>query len=295
LGYSARYHAASLAAVFLALAVGILIGAGLGDNLLSDTEENLRESLEGDIEDARGDADELRAQLDRERAFTSSAYPALVGDTLADRRIGLLAFGDLPGNLSADVQDALEPTGGELVEVAVVRRPPDLAALAAALAPGRFAGIDEDTGQLEELAELLGSQFALSEGKQLERVRETLFSRSSGEGGSLDGVVLARAPVGELDPEDEPAVDALETGLVSGVADAVAPTVAVERSGDEESSIPFFGPFDVATVDSVDLTSGKVALVFTLLGAEGNFGVKGTANSLLPELLEPSRQGGSGR
>jgi hypothetical protein len=37
LGYSARYHAASLVAVFLALAVGILIGAGLGDNLVSDT------------------------------------------------------------------------------------------------------------------------------------------------------------------------------------------------------------------------------------------------------------------
>ena len=73
MGYSARYHAASLAAVFLALAVGILIGAGLGDNLLSDTEENLRESLEGDIEDARGEADELQVQLDRERAFASSA------------------------------------------------------------------------------------------------------------------------------------------------------------------------------------------------------------------------------
>ena len=29
MGYSARYHAASLAAVFLALAVGILIGAGI--------------------------------------------------------------------------------------------------------------------------------------------------------------------------------------------------------------------------------------------------------------------------
>ena len=34
MGYSARYHAASLAAVFLALAIGILIGA-LGSAMLS--------------------------------------------------------------------------------------------------------------------------------------------------------------------------------------------------------------------------------------------------------------------
>jgi len=30
MGYSGRYHAASLAAVFIALAIGILIGVGLG-------------------------------------------------------------------------------------------------------------------------------------------------------------------------------------------------------------------------------------------------------------------------
>src|SRR5919106_1796215 len=32
-GYSARYHAASLAAVFLALAIGILIGVGFGEDV----------------------------------------------------------------------------------------------------------------------------------------------------------------------------------------------------------------------------------------------------------------------
>lgn len=41
----------------------------------------------------------------------------------------------------------------------------------------------------------------------------------------------------------------------------------------------------------MDLTSGRVALVFSLLGAEGAFGSKDTADSLLPELLEPSRGG----
>ena len=74
------------------------------------------------------------------------------------------------------------------------------------------------------------------------------------------------------------------------MAESGVTAVAVERSDASESSIPFFAPFGIATVDSVDLVSGKVALVFALLGAEGSFGIKDSANSLLPELLSPSGQ-----
>lgn len=284
MGYSARYHAASLAAVFLALAIGILIGAGLGDNLLSDTEENLRESLEADIDQARGEADELRVQRDRERAFATRAYPALVSDSLDDRRIGVLALGDLPQDLSADIESALEPTGGDLAQVAVVRLPPDAAGLAASLGP-RFAALEEDNGAVEDLGRILGRQFVAAGGNQLERLRDELFARSSGEGGRLDGVIVVRGPRGELEPEQEARSEALESGLVAGMAETRADVVGVERSGAEDSTIPFFARFDITTVDSVDLTSGRVALVFALLGAEGSFGIKETADSLLPDLL----------
>jgi hypothetical protein len=116
-----------------------------------------------------------------------------------------------------------------------------------------------------------------------------VFARSSGEGGPLDGVVIVR---GSKEPDDdEGRTKAFNKGLIEGLADTGVATVAVERSDVAESAIPFFSPFDVATVDSVDLTSGRVALVFTLLGAEGSFGIKGTANALLPELLERPRRG----
>jgi hypothetical protein len=288
LGYSARYHAASLAAVFLALAIGILIGAGLGDNLVTDTEQNLRQSLEGDINDARSEANDLRTDLDRERAFTSRAYPALVGDTLKDRRIGVLALGDLPSDISGDIEDALDPTGGELSEIAVVRIPPDVDGLAAELGP-KFKGIDKDHGRLEDVGRRFGAQFVAGEGGLFSSLRNTLFQRSSGEGGKLDGV-LVRGSSGIPDSGEDDGTVELESGLVKGVADSGVNAVAVERSDTEESSVPFFAGFDVATVDSIDLTSGEVAMVFALLGADGNFGVKSTAGSLLPELLEPAKQ-----
>jgi hypothetical protein len=171
----------------------------------------------------------------------------------------------------------------------VVRRPPDVAALGSELTPKQADAIEGDPAELEDLGVVLGAQFASGSGRLLRRMRDELFSRSSGEGGRLDGVILTRDPADDLEGEAAEQTAALETGMTKGVADSSAAAVAVERSSRTDgSSIPFFAPLGVATVDSVDLVSGRVALVFTLLGAEGSFGIKESAQSLLPELLSPS-------
>ena len=293
MGYSARYHAASLAAVFLALAIGILIGVGLGEGVVPGTEESLRDSLEGDIDEARADADDLRVELERERDFASRAYPALVGEALRGRRVGVIALGGLSGDLESDIQGALEPTGAELVEVSVVQIPPDPTELASAA--GRpFAGVAESDARLAELGERLGRQIVRGRGRQLERASGALFSRSSGEGGPLRGVVLTRASLDDLTPGEEAATEAFTEGLVRGLGAGPGAAVAVEGTEAPESFVPLFSGFEVSTVDDIDLTAGKVAMVFALLGAEGNFGIKESADSLLPELLVPAgaRSGG---
>src|SRR3990172_7976625 len=102
-GYSARYHAASLAAVFLALAIGILIGVGFGDDVVSGTTEDLEESLKGDVADARRDVEELRGDLDREREFADAVYPTLVGGDLRGESVVVVALGGLSGELADDI------------------------------------------------------------------------------------------------------------------------------------------------------------------------------------------------
>src|SRR6476661_9173502 len=97
MGYSARYHAFSLIPLFLALAIGILIGAEFGGDALTNTRKNLEQSLTGNLQDARERADELNGKLGRSDEFASRVYPALVRDRLAGRRIGVVALGDLPG------------------------------------------------------------------------------------------------------------------------------------------------------------------------------------------------------
>ncbi|MGC1852049.1 MAG: copper transporter, partial [Solirubrobacterales bacterium] len=110
MGYSARYHATSLIAIFLALAVGIVIGAALGGDTIDNTRKDLERSLTGNLQDARDRADELNAELGQANEFSSRVYPVLVRDQLRGRRIGVLALGDLPEGVLGAIEDALEPT-----------------------------------------------------------------------------------------------------------------------------------------------------------------------------------------
>jgi Copper transport outer membrane protein, MctB len=286
MGYSARYHATSLIAVFLALAIGLVIGAALGGDTIEGTRKNLERSLTGNLEDARERADELSGELARADEFSSRVYPVLVRDQLRGRRIGLIAFGDLPGGVYGAVEDALAPTGARLVGVGVVREPPDTHGLAGDLAKTRFAAIARDPDAQTAFATGLGRQLVRG-GTLVDPVRGHLFSRASGNFGALDGMIVVRDQPEEMNPTQRSVVGRFESGLASGITATHTPAVGVEDSAAEPSSISFFAGNDLASVDDVDLVAGRLATVFALLGAEGSFGVKGSADRLLPDLLAP--------
>ena len=286
MGYSARYHAVSLIAVFLALAIGILIGAEFGGDALNNTRKNLEQSLTGNLQDARERADELNGKLARSDEFADRVYPALVRDRLEGRRIGVIGLGDLPGDTAAAIEDALDPTGARMVGIGVVREPVDLSALGDDLAKTRFADIRDNEETLTEFGTGVGRQLVRG-GTLLDRVRSQLFSRASGNFGALDGVIVVRQVPEELGPVQRAKASNLETALMAGITGTRTPAVGVETTTAEPSSISFFSANDLASVDDVEATAGKVATVFALLGAEGSFGVKGSADRLLPDLLPP--------
>jgi hypothetical protein len=284
MGYSARYHAASLIALFLALAVGILIGAEFGGDALKNTRKDLEHSLVGNLQDARSRADELSGDLNRADEFGERVYPVLTRGRLQGKRLAIVALGGLPSDLTSDVEDALAPTGARLVGVGVVREPVDVVGLAGDLAKTRFAGLRSNPDALDELGTGLGRQLVIG-GTLPAVVRGHLFSRASGTFGALDGVVVVRDQPEGMGPVQRAKAGQLESALVGGITGTRIPAVGIEAAGAEPSSVSFFQSNDLSSVDDVDLTAGQLALVFAMLGAEGSFGVKGSADRLLPDLL----------
>lgn len=286
MGYSARYHATSLIAVFLSLAIGILIGAEFGGDALTETRKDLENSLVGNLQDARSRADDLSGELGRSNEFAERVYPVLTRDKLEGKRVAIVALGGLPSEVSTAVEEALAPTGAKLVAVGVVREPVDVNGLTADLSQTRFFDLETNPDQLTALGKGLGRQLVIG-GTLPEVVRGQLFSRASGSFGALDAVIVVRDQPQDLGPIQKSKAGQLEAALMSGMTATRTPAVGVETSKVEPSSISFFQGNDLSSVDDVDLTAGQLAMVFAMLGAEGSFGVKGSADRLLPDLLAP--------
>ncbi|HEU4739203.1 MAG TPA: copper transporter [Solirubrobacterales bacterium] len=284
MGYSARYHAASLIAVFIALAIGILVGAEFGGDALTNTRRDLERSLVGNLQDARSQVNDLNGDLNKSNEFASRVYPVLTRDRLEGRRVAIFALGGLPSDITGEVEEALAPTGGRLVGVGVVREPVDVSGLAEDLAKTRFADLRTNPDALTELGTGLGRQLMLG-GTLPEVVRGHFFSRASGSFGGLDGVIVVRDQPEDMGPVQDEKTDEFEEALASGITATRVPAVGVETSTDDTSNISYFQSNGLASVDDVDLTAGQLAMVFALLGADGSFGVKGSADQLLPDLL----------
>src|SRR5690606_20722120 len=77
-----RYHLVSLISVFLALSIGIVLGAG-------PLKEAIGDQLTGQVESLRADKEDLRAQLD-DATGAAAAQDAFVAETADDLLVGVL-------------------------------------------------------------------------------------------------------------------------------------------------------------------------------------------------------------
>ena len=276
-----RYHALSLAAVFLALGIGIVLGVTIGDSLVSETEESVRSSLRGDLVSARDEAERLRAELGRRNEVIERVYPVLAANRLLGRRVAVVALGGLPDDVARPIREAVEDAGGEIDSTSVLETPVDERELADAVG-GRFARLGSDERLLARLGERIGRSIVLG-GTVANRLERRLEDAFEGDYDGADAVVVYRAP-GE-ESEDVPETTAiLHDALLDGlVARERVPVVGVERSGDDPSQIRFYRDRGLSTVDNLDEAAGRIALLFALEGARGAFGFKDSAEEPLPE------------
>ncbi len=99
-----RYHLVSLVSVFLALALGIILGAGPLQNSIGDTLSGQVETLRTSRDEARAELALTQTQLEGSEAALNLAGEQLLPETLTDRNVALVV---LPGT-NADVVDGLE-------------------------------------------------------------------------------------------------------------------------------------------------------------------------------------------
>lgn len=310
-----RYHLVSIIAVFLALAVGIVLGTtALKGPVLDDLRDNIKR-LSSDKRVLESDVGILRGQVKVADDFAATVGPGLVRGTLADQRVLLVTTPETPSDVVQRVVTLLGESGatvtGQLRMLPTMSDPQRAKVVEDLVAEVVPAGVDLPDGDPVQraTAELAAALTTPARGKSVENgeaqavvsgFEEADLVQFDSAGPTLLQATLAvvlsgPAPVG--DAEEGPirqrdAVLSLAAALDRRARGAVVagPATSATQRGvvgalREDSS----RAAEVSAVDNADRGVGQVAVVLALAeqarGRSGQYGAGPRATAPLPPSL----------
>lgn len=247
---SFRFHLISITAIFLGIAIGVIVGSTFVDRAIVDGLRGRIDTVSENLDQRREEAERLQSALDRMRAATDANAAYAVTDRLAEEYVLVIAGRGADESAIDGVVQLAQQAGGTVPGVVWVE---------SALA-------DLDPAALDELADVAGVA-----GGEPDAVREALWSAladeltgADGDAGTGDpgGTTTTSAPVGPTDEPDEPETDVLGATMDS-------PFLRFEPSA--EGAVP------------TDL-AGQAPLVLVVTGPELDDGVAGTLVPVVEQL-----------
>ena len=296
-----RYHIVSLVAVFLALALGILIGTTVLEEGVVSLLEAERDQLAGHRDRLAEESEALSNELDLWERFGHTIVPDVTRGRLQDRSVMLLVQAGTEGDLIDQVLTALEHAGATMAgritftEKWALRDEPAREQLAlvlgtstaeadalrgeaAARLAGRLAAGGDPAQQTDLLQSLVRNGFV-----DLDDVEEEDFPPSE-----TLGVLISAAEPAAMPPRDTfvlPFLQALQDRFRMVVVEplnAVDPiTVTIRRDDVLGNSI--------STVDHADTLLGELSMIVALAdaaqgGRARHWGVREGAAAIIPSV-----------
>jgi hypothetical protein len=306
---SMRHHVVSIAAVFLALAVGVVLGSSsISERLLANV-GNDRDSLGKQVADLRSERDLLKTNLADANRFSGAVAPMAVRGQLDQRTVVLISSSDarpedrealkrLLASAGARVTGELQLTEGisdpdraDQLRQVVTRLLPAGVQLPTAFDPGTLAGgllgpltlLNPRTGQPQtspqERAAALGglTDGGFISGAQDMRPGQLAIVLAGGKGKGPDAGDRAATLARLATQVDRAGAGAVLAGS-SGSSEGGGP-VGVARADTTISSV-------LSTVDNVDVGAGRVATVLALRERwekqVGHYGAAASAQGPIP-------------
>lgn len=284
--FDLRYHVASLAAVFVALLIGILVGVAMSGKVDDAEKQALKSEVDG-LNARLEAASEGRANVTREqaaiRAFVKNAYPSLIADRLVGKRVAILFVGPVDAGVRQDIERAVSDAGANTpVRMRSLKLPIDPETI-----ENRLTGELRQyrAAELDELGRALAREFV--DGGDTPGWNALTSALVEEKAGSFrraaDGVVVART----VEPQ-QGETSVFLAGFYEGLADMDVPAIGVETSDVGRSAVEPWRQAGLSTVDDVDGAAGRLALALLLSGSpSGSYGVKKSAGDGIIPPIEP--------
>jgi hypothetical protein len=284
--FDLRYHVASLAAVFFALVIGILVGVALASHGLGNAE---RKKLQADLSAAQARIDDLKSQAKADKVeteFAGSAYNAVMANRLRGARVGVLFVGPVDQSVRTAVETSLNDSGASVARMRAITVPLNAHAIQGTLAKhSDLASFAVGRKRFVNVGRELATEFVAGANTTMwDALEDQLVEVRSGSGKRpIDAVVLVRT----AEPQTRPASAQLVAGMFRAFADGGVPAVGVELRGTFPSAVPTYKHYGLSSVDDLDLPEGRVALAVLLSQQQsttGHYGLQDIDDAIVPTI-----------
>ena len=286
-----RYLALTVISVFLALAVGLMMGSALGT---PDHRDQVYTQLRSQFQLLRDDnqrVQEESRQGERRRAARDQALRDLMPDVIRGRlqgkNIAVIICAPMDeGPFWSDLEGALKEAGADVGPVLHVPEQPAEPSEEAKSKLAPYVGrLTEEEGKFSAA---VGVVRALARGVPEETVRELTAPTGIRMRGTYRGPIrrILLLTGESSDPEDHlpDLTKRAETAIADVARQEGARVIAAETEAAKRQMISRLGGQVPATVDNIDSPAGIIAAILALDGRDGQFGVKPGAARALPPL-----------
>ncbi len=282
-----RYHIASLVATFLALGIGILIGSiMLGNDTLVKQQQQLTRKLELQIEELRKKNEAVQAIVnnletsnDVKEQFEKQSLPFLLAGRLSGYQVAIVEINNY--RFLPEFTETLKTSGVTVSSVTTIFSDPgfDQEEIQS------FWGQKDLTPELitRRLANEIGQTIVTGGNQELINflTAQGIIKATGQYGVPLNGVIIIR---GSQEQKACYEVDTFDLPLIDYFLKQKISVFGVEETKVDRSCMKAYQRKEITTIDNIDTIPGQAALVLAMAGNPGHYGVKPTAQSLLPKL-----------
>lgn len=287
MNFDFRYHVVTLVAVFMALGIGIIIGSALlGNDALVQQQREMTDRLEQQLEEMRQEnkavqakIHDLEAEQTIQKQFEKQILPALITDKLAGVSVAIIETNNY--GVREELLNTLEISGAEVVSITTVLNGLAIENKEEFLANlGLEEGNEQET--VKQLATILANGILTAENQAaLNIMAQAEMIKTVGEYGiPLDAVII----VGGSPEKSLIKTQQIDNIIINYFLSNNIPVYGVEESNVAYSYMKEYQKFNISTVDNVETVPGQLALVYAMSGKAGHYGVKSTAQRLLPKM-----------
>lgn len=285
-----RFYVISIVAIFAALGIGIYIGFALDtqsfvveqrDDIVQKLEERF-DFLKNENEDLKSLIKEIEIENEYYKVYVESTYEELLKNRISNLKISIIETVD--DYIYSGLGQILESAGGEVVNVVTINKKITDENLLKNVYMDLGIKIDESNLVPKTSVELTRS---IIQGEDTDLIKKLEEKQLINILGSIDEPVDYIILAGGSIKENKDRINLIDKHIIKTIKNMNIDVIGVEKSNVSYSYMENYKKLRINTVDNIDMAIGKVSLILAMEGRPGHYGIKPTAEIILPNIKLP--------